>query len=247
MKLRCLLFGITVFAGSCAADGWRFTIPAELIDLEGSLCSPGNRSPTISTNGNVEIIDWSTALTPTPEDAEFVLKLRQPMSSGTVLYYGQGELTCGLSNEWRRSETPARKEPRLTLMAWNSPTDGARIADAPSREPDNSGYKAKVRFVTVLPVPAKNVSIDAQITASSGQTERLRDGILETNLMFRAAAEKGTNAWILFQWPGAEAIRGLGLFGGGEVTPLTEVHIQYAQNTNGENRWINVEGRPTEA
>jgi hypothetical protein len=246
MKFPLLVVALTL-ACSAVAEGWRFTIPAELIDPDRSVCSPGNRPPTVSTNGNVEIIDWTTALTPTPEEAEFLLRLRQPMRSGTVLYYGAGELTCALSNEWRRSEIPAGKQRRLALVAWNSATDGVRIVSAPSRQPDNSGYQANVPFLTVLPVPAKNVASGAKITSSSGQTERLHDGILETNEMFRGAPEKGSNAWIVLQWPRTETIRGLGLFGGAGSTPLSEVQIQYAQNKEGKERWVDMEGRPTGA
>jgi len=246
MNTRLVIGLLCTLALSARGDGWRFTIPPDMVDRDASVASPGSVPPTVSTNGNLEIIGWSTSLTPTPEDGEFVLKLRQAMRVGTVLYYGPGQLSGGLSNDWRQPMVTQAKENRFSILPFLTQTDSVRITGPATRQSDNSGYKATVPFLTFLPVPATNVIGKAKVQVSGGNPELVRDRLVGPKNMFHASPEKGSNAWVELRWPKGELVRGIGLFGGPDSTPLKDIWLQYIIEKEGKEVWRNIDGRPTE-
>src|SRR5436190_21676720 len=111
---------IGALAQSVMAQGMRFTPPPTLVDVEASIAQPGNVPvPLSSTNINLEIVNWSTGLTPTPERGEFLLRLRQPAPIGSILVYGNNDVSVSAKGQWTKvgGINERRKLRLLPLMA----------------------------------------------------------------------------------------------------------------------------------
>src|SRR6185503_9904015 len=140
--LSCMWFAQCAFS-----QGMRFSLPLEQIDADASLAQPGDVPVPLSrTNVNLEIINWQTALTPTPERGQFLIKLRQPSRIGSILVYANAEVSTSSGNGWTKLCGPTEGPAQLRLLAVNpdSSVDSIKLIARAQKQPDNSGFRATI-------------------------------------------------------------------------------------------------------
>lgn len=239
---RVLWLVISFIAQGAMAQGMRFTPPISLVDVGASVAQPGNVPvPLSSANINLEIVNWSTALTPTPERGEFLLKLKGAVPIGSILVYASGEVSAGENGRLTKLASMSEARKLRVLGLGLDPIDSIKISAPPEKQPGNAGFRATIPFLTLLPVRATNIAASADVTASSGNAKLLVDGVADENQTVLVDGG-GSNAWIRLAWKEPQAIRGIALFGGRDLTPIEELSLEFS--ANGSFRLI--DGRPTE-
>ena len=231
------------------SQGMRFSLSPEQIEVDSSLAQPGDVPVPLSrTNINLEIINWQTALTPTPERGQFLIKLRPPSRVGSILVYANAEVSTGAADRWIKlcglTEGPAQ----LRVLAVNpdSATDTIKLTARPQKQPDDSGFRATIPFLTLLPVRATNIAAAAEVSASSGNARELVDGLAEeTQTVNVEPSGANSNAWIKLTWKEPQSLRGLALLGGRDPTSVEDLVLESSSATNAPFRMI--DGRPTQS
>ena len=241
--MRRLIFYFSLgLAQAVMAQGLRFTPPPAIVNLDASLAQPGKvPAPLLSTNINLEIVNWSTALTPTPERGEFLLKLHQAVPIGSVLVYASGEVSAGANSQWTKLGEATKERKLQALPVTTERIDSIKLTAPAEKQPNNTGFRAVVPFLTVLPVRTKNIAPAAELSASSADPRLLVDGIVEESQT--VAIEGGTsNAWIKLSWKELQSIRGLAFFGGHDPTSIEDLVLEFSAN----NLFRMIDGRPTD-
>src|SRR6266404_2167081 len=186
------------------SQGMRFSLPREQVDVEASLAQPGDLPvPLSATNINLEILNWQTSLTPTPERGQFLLKLRSPARVGSILLYGNADVSAGSANRWTKLAAIAKGPDRLRLLALHGDAlvESIKLTAPPQKQPDNSGFRAVIPFMTLLPVQATNIAPTAEISATARNPELLVDGIAEeTQTVIAEVPASNSSAWIKLTW-----------------------------------------------
>lgn len=244
--------------GSSAA-AWRFGLPVQVLDTTNSLGQPGNVRAPLSTNNTLEIVNWQTALSPTNQPGEFVLKLLRPQSIGTIVAYEPGEVSFMVSNQWRRlpsGQEDGRKLQILPLPPAEMVEALKFVVAAKATNTRGTEYQATLPFVTLLPVRLLNVSLDAEVRTSSGQSGTspltLLDGSIDPkrNYTARREGQSAEPAWIELSWKELRTLRGMVLFRGAE-DPHCQLMVEAFTSTNSlpsawtTNGWETVRGRWT--
>jgi hypothetical protein len=243
--------------GISAPAAWRFGLPAQVLDITNSLAQPGSVRPPVSTNNTLEIVNWQAALSSSNQPGEFVLKLAQPLPVGTIVTYEPGEASFMVSNQWRRLSVGQEEGRKLQIL----PLPPAEVVEAlkfvvPARA-TNEKYQATLPFVTLLPVRLLNISLDAQVRASSPQAgvspQTLLDGIIDPKRNFSASRrdrQPAEPAWIELSWKEPRTLRGMILLRGSE-DPRASLIVEAFTSTNAlpsawtTNGWETVRGRWT--
>ena len=264
MKTVLFAGALLLGTGLGCAQGWRFGLPVEALDLTNSIARPGNVRVPLSSTGSLEIINWQTPPSTSNQAGEFVLKLARPLPVGTVIAYEPGEVFFMVSNQWRRLP-PGTEEGRKLQILPLPPAETIEALKfvAPARELRDKAeatFQARLSFVTLLPVRVHNFAPEGTVTASSAQSSNgapiLVDGEINPSANFatRKRNVEGTNAppeWIQLSWARPQALRGVAWFCGAEDPGLAPSRIEVFVSTNQvpaawtTNGWQTAFGRST--
>jgi|GEM_PF-2589994 hypothetical protein len=208
--------------------GRTFTVSPEQLDFARCRAQPGNVPvPLGFLNPNIEIIDWTTAPTPQAQPGEFVLWFVQPLAGATLLTYDAGSVYYWVGSVWKPWPAPEAASRRLQVRPFPEahPIQGIKII-VPAQPESVAGkpsYRARLPFVTLIPVRTRDMAKEAVVTAGypglSRPVTELTDGVVAPDRNFRFAPPSylhtnGASPWVMLSWPALVGIRGLAIFKG---------------------------------
>ncbi len=233
--MRCrLVIPVLLFAnlvhGAPAQPAMRFSLKTDVLALAGCVAQPGNVPvPLAETNLNLEIVNWSSAPSPNPHPAEFLLQFKAPTPVGSVIAYEPGQISFSARGAWTTlpSVDATGRKLQVTPFPPGALVEAIKFTVPASPVPAGAGpaavYRASLPFATFLPIRVANIAADAVVTASSAspadRAAVLNDGLLGSDRNFATAPRADMVSpekpeWVQVAWSQPRAFRGVALFHG---------------------------------
>jgi hypothetical protein len=240
-RLICLLLltAAVLVQTAGAQTPSRGTVKREVLDLTKCVAQPGDVPIPLGPGAGVEIVDWTTASTPTNHTGEFVLWFAAPLATATLFTYDAGAVFYSISNVWNPLPAGRDDKRRLQVRPFPAglPVEAVKITVPAQRDPaaKDTAYRATLPFATVVPVSVVDIAKDATVGAGydgvSREVKELTDGTVGADRNFTVSKPTPINSpivspWILLSWDQTQSVRGLALFSGKEERGLADSVIE---------------------
>ncbi len=233
---------------STPAQMMRYSLSPDVLELTNCLAQPGRVPiPLTASNVNLEIVNWTTAPSPTNQPGEFLLSFRQPLTLGSMVTYEPGEVRFRTAGQWKALPPTYDGDRKMQVLAFpmGERVEAIKFVVPAKRQAGGVNYTATLPFLIFIPIRAINIAPDATVAVSSAakpggpaqpwlnKPETLVDGFVDAKQNFstalRDAASTNTGPeWVRLIWPEEQGIRGLAFMSGsaeqGTDTAVVEAH-----------------------